>query len=251
MSEGREARVAATFVELADTLVADFDIPDFLHFLTERCIELLNVSASGLLLADADGRLQLISASPYEARVLELLQLQAAEGPCMDAYSTGRPVIVDDLAAEADRWPVFAPEAIAVGCSAVHALPMRLRDQVIGGLNLFSPEPGALPEADVSLAQAMADIATIGILSERAIRRKETVAEQLQTALNSRILIEQAKGVLAERLGVDAASAFTVMRRYARDHNRRLGEVAASVVEGTLAVAVLASATHRDDPVGH
>lgn len=250
MSAEREARVTATFVELADTLVAGFEIPDFLHFLTERCIELLHVSAAGLLLADTDGRLQLVSASPYEARVLELLQLQAAEGPCLDAYSMGHSVIVDDLAAASDQWPVFAPQAIAVGCAAVHALPMRLRDQVIGGLNLFSAEPTQLPEADVGLAQAMADIATIGILSERAIRRRETVAEQLQTALNSRILIEQAKGILAERLGTDTASAFTTMRQYARDHNRRLGGIAASVIDGTLGTAELAREARRDDPVG-
>lgn len=240
MSDGRESRVAETFIELADTLVADFDIPDFLHALTERCLELLDISAAGLLLTDSDDTLQLVAASPYEARVLELFQLQSDQGPCMEAYRTGRPVVVNDLASNTDRWPRFAPRALEVGCRAVHALPMRLRDQVIGALNLFSVESGPISAADVGLARAMADVATIGILSERAIRRQETVAEQLQTALNSRVLIEQAKGVLAERLDLDVNEAFMVLREYARSRNRRLGMVATAIVDGTLDSAELA-----------
>jgi len=243
MGDMRAARVAAAFGELTDTLVADFDLPDFVYLLTERCVELLDISASGLLLADTGGVLRLFAASPYEARVLELLQLEADQGPCVEAYRTGRPVVIDDLDTAAERWPEFAPQAVEAGCRAVHALPLRLRDKVIGALNLFSTEPAPLGEADIRLGQTMADIATIGILSERAIHRTETIAEQLQAALNARVLIEQAKGVLAERLGLDINEAFTVLHTYARGHDQRLGAAAAAVLDGTLDAARLARPT--------
>ena len=227
-----ETHLADVFVELSDTLVADFDVIDFLHGLTERCVELLGVSAAGLLLADGQGALQLVAASSEQSRLLELFQLQTEQGPCLDCYHTGAPVTVPDLA-RAGRWPRFTAAAAEVGFAAVHALPMRLRTDIIGALNLFDTEPGALAPDKLRIGQAMADVATIGLLQQRAIRDRDVVTQQLQNALNSRILIEQAKGVLAERLRISMEDAFTIMRTGARNHNQRLGLVAEAIISGS------------------
>ena len=227
-----ETHLADVFVELSDTLVADFDVIDFLHGLTERCVELLGVSAAGLLLADGQGALQLVAASSEQSRLLELFQLQTEQGPCLDCYHTGAPVTVPDLA-RAGRWPRFTAAAAEVGFAAVHALPMRLRTDIIGALNLFGAEPGALAPDKLRIGQAMADVATIGLLQQRAIRDRDVVTQQLQNALNSRILIEQAKGVLAERLRISMEDAFTIMRTGARNHNQRLGLVAEAIISGS------------------
>ena len=228
-----DQQLAEAFVEMADTLVDDFDLMDFLHQLTDRCVGLLGVGAAGLLLTDQRGALQVVAASNEQTRVLELFQLQTDEGPCLECFSTGQPVAVTDLAASTDRWPQFASAATEAGFASVHALPMRLRSEVIGALNFFGASPGALDPITVKLGQALADIATIGLLQARAIRRSETLAEQLQTALNTRILIEQAKGVLAERRQVDMDEAFKLLRSAARNRNRRLTELARAVVDGT------------------
>jgi transcriptional regulator with GAF, ATPase, and Fis domain len=228
-----ERLVAEAFVELADTLVDDFDILDFMHQVTVRCAEILAVPAVGVLLADQRGALRVAAASTEQTRLLELLQLQTDEGPCPDCFRTGRPVAVSDLAAVADRWPDFAQAAQQTGFTAVHALPMRLRSEVIGALSLFSSRPGTLDAQTVQLGQAMADVATIGLLQERAIRRRELLAEQLQTALNSRVIIEQAKGVLAERHRIDMAQAFTLLRTTARNSNMRLSDLARMVADGS------------------
>jgi GAF domain-containing protein len=193
--------LSKTFVELADTLVADFDVLDFLHMLATRCTELLDVTASGVLLVDPAEDLRVMAASSEQVRLLELFQLQNDQGPCLDCYRSGQPVSVSDLAAEERRWPRFAAQARQQGYSAVLALPMRLRQKTIGALNLFSAAPG-LTSADVQIAQALADVATIGLLQHRAQHEADTVVTQLQTALNSRVLIEQAKGILAERFGL-------------------------------------------------
>src|SRR3984885_6010549 len=230
-----EERLARTFVELADTLVGGFDLMEFLHMLTERCVELLEVDAAGLLLADAHGVLQLVAASTEQARVVELFQIQNDEGPCLDGYRTGQPVIVPDITTDqaAERWPRFAAAAREMGFAAVHAIPMRLRDQVIGTLNLFSTAAVGLDPAVARAARALVDVATIGILQERATRERELVAGQLQVALNSRVLIEQAKGILAARLQTSPDQAFLLLRRYARDHNQALTELAGDVIRGT------------------
>jgi transcriptional regulator with GAF, ATPase, and Fis domain len=222
-----------TFVELTDTMVADFDVIDFLHLLTDRSVQLLDVDAAGLLLADPRGELRVVAASSEAARLIELFQLQNDQGPCLDCYRSGAPVHAADLAAEAGRWQRFAPAARQAGFTAVQALPMRLRDQVIGALNLFRASPGAFASADIRIGQALADVATISLLHERGMRRSETLNEQLQTALNSRVVIEQAKGKLAERLGVDMDQAFNMLREAARARNRRLSELAQAFVEGT------------------
>ena len=230
MAPTREERLVQTLVELADTLVDDFDVIEFLHLLTRRATELLDQVEAGLLLADPGGHLQLMASSSEKTRALELFQLQNEEGPCLECYRTGQPVIAEDLDAERDRWPRFVPEACKDGFAAVHAVPLRLRQDVIGALGLFGATAGRLSDADLMACQGMAHIATISLLNYRAIDEAHTCTNQLQFALNSRVVIEQAKGVLAERAGIDMDEAFHVLRRYARSNNRRLSEVADGVV---------------------
>jgi GAF domain-containing protein len=228
-----------TFVELADTLIDDFDVIEFLHLLSGRCVELLGVDAAGLLLANAAGELQLVASSDEQVRLLELFQLHGDEGPCLDAFRLRREVTKADLAESADEWPGFAAVAADHGFRAVHAVPMRLRTEVIGVLNLFSSVPGELSAEDRRAARAMVDVATIGLLQARTIRHHELLVEQLQTALSSRVIIEQAKGFVAERLSLEMDQAFAVLRRFARSHNRKLSEVAAEVVARSATVRAL------------
>ncbi|MDN3352274.1 GAF and ANTAR domain-containing protein [Actinomadura sp. DC4] len=235
-----EERLSRVFVELADTLVADFDVIDFLHTLTERCAELLEVDAAGILLTDQRDHLQLVAASTLQVEQLELFQLQSERGPCLDCFTTGEPVACPDLRAAPQRWPEFAAAAAETGFVAVHALPMRLRERVIGALNLFSARPDGLNPATTALCQAFADVATIGILAERSTREQQVLSQQLQSALNTRIIIEQAKGLLAERRGLSMDESFTALRGYARSHNRKLTEVALALIEGDETVADLA-----------
>jgi hypothetical protein len=225
--------LSATFVELTDTMVADFDVIDFLHVLTDRSAQLLDVSAAGLLLADPRGELRVVAASSEAARLLELFQLQNDQGPCLECFRTGRPVTAADLKAEAQRWPRFAVAAQDAGFAAVQALPMRLRDQVIGALNLFRATPGPFDPSGVRIGQALADVATISLLHERNMRHSDTLNEQLQTALNSRVIIEQAKGKLAERLGLDMDQAFSLLRDHARARNLRMSDLAQAFIDGT------------------
>jgi transcriptional regulator with GAF, ATPase, and Fis domain len=225
--------LSETFVELTDTMVADFDVIDFLQVLTDRSVQLLEVAAAGLLLADPRGELRVIAASSEAARLLELFQLQNDQGPCLDCFRSGQPVSAADLTVEARRWPRFAPAAQHAGFAAVQALPMRLREQVIGALNLFRATPGAFDPAGIRIGQALADVATISLLHERSMRHSDTINEQLQTALNSRVVIEQAKGKLAERHGLDMDQAFAILREHARTRNLRLSDLARAFVEGT------------------
>jgi hypothetical protein len=235
----REQRLARVFVELADTLVAQFDVIDFLHTLTERCVELLSVDAAGLMLADQRGQLRVIASSVESARLVEIFELQHSEGPCNDCFHSGQQVVNVGEDQMRDRWPGFAAEASELGFRSAHALPMRLRDEVIGAVNLFTRTARRLDDDDLAVGQAMADVATIGLLQERVGRQKDVLAEQLQMALNSRVLIEQAKGVLAERSRITPAEAFVVMRSYSRRQKRTLTSVAAAVVDHTLQAAEL------------
>jgi transcriptional regulator with GAF, ATPase, and Fis domain len=238
--------LSETFVELTDTMVAGFDVIDFLHVLTDRSVQLLDVSAAGLLLADPRGELRVVAASSEAARLLELFQLQNDQGPCLDCFRTGQPVAAGDLASEAARWPRFAPAARDAGFAAVQALPMRLRTQVIGALNLFRVGPGAFDPVDIRIGQALADVATISLLHERSMRHSDTLNEQLQTALNSRVVIEQAKGKLAERFGLDMGQAFSLLRDHARARNLRLSALAQAFIDGSEPFAeVTASATQQ------
>jgi GAF domain-containing protein len=231
---GREKTLAETFVLLADTLVDDYDVVDMLDQLVAACVNLLGVTAVGLLLDDQRGSLALVASSDESSRLLEIFQLQTNEGPCLDCVRTGGAVTSDDLASDRDRWPQFVPAAIDAGFRSVAAVPLRLREQTIGGLNMFHARPAPIPEDDRRLAQALADVATIGILQRRSTHRSAVMAEQLQHALSSRVAIEQAKGVLAERSGAGMDQAFASLRRYARTHNLKLTDVALAVVRGEL-----------------
>lgn len=232
----RGALLSERFVALADSLVADYDVVELLEGLVRSCVELLDVDQGGILLTDQRGHLQLVAASSEATRLVELLQLQSEEGPCLECVATGAPVTVSDLSTQQERWPTFSPAAMSVGFAAVHALPLRLRENTIGGLNLFTA--GVRPSVDADdlrVAQALADVATIAILQQRSISRSSLLAEQLQRALNSRIVVEQAKGVLAERGQLDMESAFERLRGYARAHHQKLSDVAESVVNERLA----------------
>ncbi|HTJ72489.1 MAG TPA: GAF and ANTAR domain-containing protein [Actinospica sp.] len=241
MSVTREEQLVEAFVEAADTLVDDFDVIEFLHTVAGRCVQLLDVDAAGLMLADHLGQLHASASSTESARLLELFELQADAGPCMEAFRTGEQVVNVDLKASQDRWPRFAEEAQAAGYVSVHALPLRLRTVVIGALNLFCSRPVALSEADTRTGQALADVATIGILAQRSVRQSELLAAQLQQALNSRVGIEQAKGVLAERRQITVDEAFTLLRSHARDHNLHLSDLARQVADGSSTAAELLS----------
>lgn len=223
-------RLAKIFVEIADTLIDEFDLIEFLQMIADRAALLLDASAVGILLADSHGNLQFMAASNETARLLELFQVQTSEGPCLEAYSTAAPVINVDLAGARSRWPRFSAEAVACGYTAVHAFPLRLRAEVIGAMNVFGDGAAAFDEADAQVMQALADIAAIALLQERAISRGELLTEQLQAALNSRVIIEQAKGALAQRHVISVDDAFELIRAYARRTNRRLVEVAYAVV---------------------
>lgn len=228
----RETLLARTLVELADSLVADFDVVDLLTLLADRCVGTFDVAAAGVMLAGPDGVLRVVASSSEEMRVLELFEEQAAEGPCLDCYRTGEPVTNQQLATAHDRWPRFAPEAIEAGFTSVQALPMRLRGAGIGALNLFHTDESAISPQSTALAQAFADVATIAILQNRASREAQAVNEQLSQALNSRIVIEQAKGMIAERLDLEMGAAFERLRGHARNQNLRLADVATAIIEG-------------------
>jgi GAF domain-containing protein len=232
--------LAALFVELADTLVVDFDNVEFLHMVTARTADITRADAAGLVLADEHNHLQFMAASTESARMLELFQLQAPEGPCRDCYRFGIPVINSDLFRAAGRWPRFAPEAVTAGYRAVHAFPLRHRGNVIGALNLFSTAVGRIEADDIKIIQALADAATIGLLQQRALTHTEILAEQLQGALNSRVTIEQAKGALARMRGVSVDEAFKLMRDHSGRHHRRLTD---------LALAVVTDSASHPDPV--
>ena len=235
----KQEMLVRTFVELADTLVAEFDAVEMLTLLADRCVDVLDVDAAGIMLATAGGELRLVASSSEAMRLLELFELQAQEGPCVDCFRTGQPVVNQDLATVNGRWPEFGPEALAAGFHSAHALPMRLRGSVIGALNLFHKKAGEMAPDDINVAQAFADVATIAILQHRAALESQVVNEQLQGALNSRVVIEQAKGVVAQSEKLDMEQAFSMLRNHARSHNLRLADLASDVVTGTLAASAL------------
>jgi GAF domain-containing protein len=230
----REAQLARTLVELADTLVDHFDVVELLTLLTDRCVEVLGASAAGILLVSDEGELGVVASSSEAMRVLELFELQCQEGPCLDCFHSGEPIVNQDVRAVNGRWPTFSTECLRVGFQSVHALPMRLRGTMIGALNLFQAHQGPLSDDNVAAAQAFADVATIAILQHRSAAAAQVMIEELRHALNSRVVIEQAKGVLAERTSIDVESAFGLMRWYARNNSLLLVEVAQRVIRGEL-----------------
>ena len=230
----REALLTTTFVQLADTLVDNFDVVDLMVLLTERCVEILDVDAGGLMLAAPEGDLRVMASSSEAMRVLELFEVQAKQGPCLDCYRTGQPVLNQDLASPDIQWPEFAAEALEAGFHSVHAIPMKLRGATIGALNLFRIGQGELQADDIEAAGALADVATIAVLQHRASIEARVLNEQLNYALNSRIVIEQAKGMVAERSGLSMEDAFNALRGHARNNNRRLSDTARDVIQGRL-----------------
>ena len=225
----RETRVLDAVVSLVDSLLDDFDVVDLLTELTERCAELLDVAAAGLLLADPLERLHLLAATSEKTRDLELFQLQADEGPCVDCYASGLPVSVADLAAASPRWPRFVPAAVDAGFASVHAVPMRAAGIVLGALGLFGTHSGELNDADLLVGQSLAHIACVAILQEHA-PNASAVLPRLRTALAARLVVEQAKGFLRERLDVSVEDAFTLLRRYARSHDDHLTDVSRRLI---------------------
>jgi GAF domain-containing protein len=228
-----EDRLARAFVEFSDTLVRDYDVVEFLSRLCRRSVEILGVTGSGALLTDGADRLQVVAASTEQVTVLETLQIQRQEGPCVDAYRSGRQVAAPDLRQTARRWPAFTPRALGAGIAGVCAFPMRLRADRIGALNVFQAAPGPFDQAAVLAGQALADVATIAILQARAVEDAARLAGQLEHALKSRVVVEQAKGILAERLGIDPEEAFARLRRHGRRHGLHLAVLARQVVDGT------------------
>jgi GAF domain-containing protein len=238
--DSRDEWLGRTFVELADTLVADFDLIEFLSMLADRCVELLASAEVGLALVGQRG-LQMMASSSERMRVTELLEVQLEEGPCFDCYRMGLPVLNQRLASAESRWPRFAPRARESGFQTVHAVPLRLRDEVIGAMNVFDASLHEMTQRESNLLRAFADVATIGILQERTVKQQSDLSVQLQGALNSRIAVEQAKGIVAERLKVDMDTAFWMIRSHARNHGTLLSAVADALVRGSLSAAELDS----------
>lgn len=234
----REALTATAFVELVETLVGDFDVIEVLTGLTSRCVELLGASAAGVLLADPGGTLRVIGASTEQIHLLELLQIQNQQGPCLESYRTGCVVINADMKS-GSPWPTFAAESIDAGFPSVCAIPLRLSSVILGCLNLFMSEPVELSDADVVLAQALADVASIAIMQDQMMREAAVREGHLQHALQSRIAIEQAKGMIAERTRLEMDEAFQRLRRFARNNNRGLTEVAEAIASGALTIDAL------------
>ncbi|MGO4679357.1 GAF and ANTAR domain-containing protein [Microbacterium sp. 2MCAF23] len=242
-STSRESRLNAAFVMVADTLTDDYDVVELLHTLVSECTAIVDAQAGGLMLLDAVGDLQVVASTTESAELVEVLQLAAGVGPCLDCFATGQQVSVPDVAAT-DRWPAFTQEALRRGFHSAHAIPMRLRGDTIGTMNLFGESVGALSDRDAAAAQALADVATIGILQQRISAHAQVVAEQLQRALDSRVLIEQAKGAIAQTNGTSMDESFAVLRRYAREHNLTLHALAEAITNRSLPVSAL-TGSHR------
>ncbi|TFB90183.1 ANTAR domain-containing protein [Cryobacterium algoricola] len=234
VTQSREGQLVETFVTLADTLVVGYDVVDLLQTLVERCALLFGASAVGIILSAGDGDFEVVASTNERTRLVEILQLRAGAGPCVECVMTGAAVAIPDLDVVAPKWPSFRAGALEQGFLSMHAVPLHLRATTIGSLNLFWDRLGGLGAEDLRTVQALADTATIGILQERAIRESDIARAQLQHALNSRIVIEQAKGVIAFMHNVDMNEAFTMLRGHARNHSRPLVEVAAAVVDRTL-----------------
>jgi hypothetical protein len=245
MDDKREEWLANTFVELADTLVADFDVVEFLGILVARCAALLEGSEVGLAVANRNGLLRVLASSSERMRILELVEVQNEEGPCRDCFRTGAQVLNQRVDATESVWPNFVPMAREAGFQMLHAVPMRLRGQSIGAINIFDSELRDLSAHDAAMTQAFADVATIGILQERSSKDQAELAAQLAGALDTRVVIEQAKGVLAERLGISMEDGFALLRSYSRSHNLRLRDAALQVTNGELSAAEL-TGSHKD-----
>jgi hypothetical protein len=242
----RDQNIIDSFITMADNLVDDFDVVDLLTGLADRCVSVLGMSAVGVMFASPPDQLRLVASSSEAMRIVELFELQAQEGPCLDAYRTGQQVRYEKLQAGSERWPRFTPVALEAGFEWVLALPLRLRETIIGALNLFSTSEHSVDEHDIMVAQGFADLATISVLQHGAAVESQRISDQLTQALTSRILIEQAKGVVAERAGIDISEAFSRLRGYARSHRLRLTDVAESAINNTLDASAWATPATSD-----
>jgi GAF domain-containing protein len=247
VSADREGAVSAAFVTLASDLVNGHDVVDMLTTLTTTCAQLLDISSAGLLLADRRMTLRVVAASSEASRGLEIFQLQSLQGPCLDCYRDGTPVSVADLRLEVGRWPRFVPTATERGFRSVHAVPLRLRDHILGTLGMFGMSPGTLNHADLSLAQALADVASVALVQDRSVTDSRAIADQLQHALDSRVAIEQAKGVLAQFGGLEMQGAFEVLRSYSRHHHARIADVAGAIASRALDPVVIIGHARRNN----
>lgn len=234
MNDTREAHLSRTFVAVADSLVDTYDLIDLLQKLVDNAIELFDATAAGITLGPDDEHLEVIVSTSEESRLIELMQVRVGEGRCVEAVTTRKPVSAVDLAEIRRRWPAFAEQVAMSSYASVHAIPLRLRGQTIGSFNLFCDREGALDDADAVAAQALADVATISILQERTIRDADIVRQQLQRALDSRVAIEQAKGVIANTHALDMESAYRLIRHHARSTQTSLADVAQGIIAGTL-----------------
>lgn len=234
MAPTREHRLIDTFVRLTDTLVDEYDVVDLLQNLVDSVVDIFDASAAGILLANQHQELEVVASTSERSSFVGLLQLDAGEGPCVECFATGRPVSVSDRAEMQRRWPAFAAASVESGYASVHAIPMRLRDATLGSLNLFRETEGELNPDDALAAQALTDVATISILQQRTLEHAALTQAQLQRALDSRVVIEQAKGFVAFTHSVDTEAAFVLLRQYARAHQERLADVARAVVERRL-----------------
>ena len=237
VNASRELLVTGAFVSIADSLIPGYDAAELYVGLTAHCVRVLDIASAGLLTSDSEGVLHVSAATAPTAEHVEVYQVRAAEGPCLDCYRTGAPVLVPDLTLEQARFPRFAPVALAAGIASVHALPMRVGDTVLGSLDLFGTQPGALSAADLAVGRALAYGASIALLARRAATDRAVLADQLQHALDARIVLEQAKGIFAQFANVTMDEAFAILRRYARDHNRDLPDIARAIVARRLPVA--------------
>jgi GAF domain-containing protein len=249
-AQSREERINGAFLKVADTLMDSYDVVDLLSTLVHECTDLLGRQGGGILIADATGDLELLASTSEAAEFVEVMQLAAGSGPCVDCFTTGKAVAVTDIAESGERWPKFRTAALDRGFRSLHATPMRVRGKVVGTMNLLGTETGGLDERDVALAQALADVAIIGILQERSLRDPRILSEQLHLALDTRVLVEQAKGVLAHTLGLDMEAAFNTLRGHARRNGMPLREVAEGVVDRSIDVSILAATSEKPESPG-
>lgn len=226
----REHRLVDAFVTLTDTLVADYDVVELLQSLVDNATALFDASAAGILLVNQRQELEVVASTSERSNLIGLMQLEAGEGPCVEAFVTGAAVSVSDADEMRRRWPRFAAASEEAGYASVHSIPLRLRDTTLGSMNLFREIPGALNDEDAIAARALTDVATISILQQRSVDHAALAQEQLQRALNSRVVIEQAKGFISHTHQVDMDTAFQLLRRYARSHQMPLAELARAVV---------------------
>jgi transcriptional regulator with GAF, ATPase, and Fis domain len=241
MARTREHQLVETFVTLTDTLVSDYDVVDLLQLLVDNAVELFDASAAGIMLANERQELEVIASTSERSNFIGLMQLDAGEGPCVEAFTTAQTVSVHNPAEMQRRWPRFAAASAALGYASVHSVPLRLRDSTLGSMNLFRETTGALNAQDAVALRALTDVATISALQHRTTEHAALVQTQLQHALDSRVIVEQAKGFLAHTHQIDLDAAFKLLRSYARSHHLRIADTAHDIVNRVITIPAATS----------